>query len=192
MTQTPQPPASPHGPQPGAQPPQYPGTQIPPATPRKPWFKRWWVWAIAAVVLVGAVNAVGGGTTSDQNQPASAGTSGASETSTDSTTASTDSETSATVEEPTEPLTLDDGWTMDDSDGFAVYVEGYVTNNTDEAVTSYVQITFDALDADGANLGTCIDNTNTIDAGGRWKFKAICLDSSDEIAKVRFKDITGF
>lgn len=81
---------------------------------------------------------------------------------------------------------------MDDSDGFAVYVEGYVSNNTDKDITNYVQITFDALDADGANLDSCIDNTNTIDAGGKWKFKAVCLSNADEIAEVRFKDLTGF
>ena len=61
-----------------------------------------------------------------------------------------------------EKLTLDDGWAMDKSNQFAVYVTGYVTNNTDKAITNYVQITFDALDRQGANLGTCLANTNKL------------------------------
>ena len=89
-------------------------------------------------------------------------------------------------------LSLDDGWTMDKSNQFAVQVVGYVSNNTDKAITNYVQITFDALDKQGANLGTCLANTNTVDAGGKWKFKAMCSGEAKEISPVRFKEITGF
>ena len=46
--------------------------------------------------------------------------------------------------------------------------------------------------ATGANLGTCLANTNTIDAGGKWKFKALCSGDAKEVATVRFKEITGF
>lgn len=98
-----------------------------------------------------------------------------------------------TSEEPKkEKLTLDEGWTIDKSNQFAVYIEGYVSNNTDKEITNYVQITFDALDANKANLGTCLANTNTIDANGKWKFKAICTDAPEEIDTVRFKNISGF
>ncbi len=95
--------------------------------------------------------------------------------------------------EPTERLTLDEGWTVaTDEYGMFTTVTGYVSNNSDKAITNYVQITFDTLDANGANLGTCLANTNTIDANGKWKFEAACLDDADEIAEVRFKEITGF
>ena len=100
--------------------------------------------------------------------------------------------------EPAKPerkdrLSLDDGWTTGtDEYGMYTRVNGYVSNNSDKAITNYVQITFDTLDAQGANLGTCLANTNTIDANGKWKFEAMCLDDSSEIAEVRFKEISGF
>ena len=87
-------------------------------------------------------------------------------------------------------LTLDDGWKMDNSNQFMTQVTGTVSNNSDKPVNTYVQITFDALDASGANVGTCLANTNTIDANGKWKFKAGC--SGEGITKVRFKELSGF
>lgn len=95
--------------------------------------------------------------------------------------------------EPKERLTLDDGWeAVPDEFGYSTSVNGYVSNNSDKAITNYVQITFDTYDAAGANLGTCLANTNTIDANGKWKFEAMCFDTNDEIAEVKFKEITGF
>lgn len=109
-----------------------------------------------------------------------------------------DDEEAAAPAEPEAPatqdrLTLKDGWKVS-TDEYGVYkvVKGYVLNNSDEAITTYVQITFDTLDKNGANLGTCLANTNTIDANGKWKFEAACLDDAAEIDKVRFKEITGF
>lgn len=95
--------------------------------------------------------------------------------------------------EKKERLTLDEGWVTETDDyGMFTTVKGYVSNNSDKPITNYVQITFDTLDAAGANLGTCLANTNTIDANGKWKFEAMCLDDSSEIAQVRFKEISGF
>lgn len=65
-----------------------------------------------------------------------------------------------------------------------------VSNNTDKAINSYVQITFSALDASGANVGDCLANANTVDANGKWKFEAMC--SGNNIETARFKEITGF
>lgn len=172
------------------QPPVYHGAMATPAKPAKPWFKKWWVWLLIVIGVFAVAGALGG--SGDSVEQATQTTASTSTVATSEAAPSADETTEAPVEEPLADLTLDDGWTMDDSDGFAVYVQGYVSNNTDEAIDTYVQITFDALDADGNNLGTCIDNANTIDAGGKWKFKAICLDNTDEIAEVRFKDITGF
>ncbi len=158
---------------------QFPDAQ-PAAKPKKPLFKRWWFWALAVVLVIGIGSAMSQG---GSNRTAQAG---------QQTAGAAASESRSTQAAPKEKLTLDDGWTLDKSSKVAVYVNGYVTNNTDKAVTNYVQITFDALDAKGANLGTCFANTNTIDAGGKWKFKAICAISADEVAQVRFKEITGF
>lgn len=162
---------------PGQQPPSYPGdpgVAGTPATPKKPWFKKWWVWLLAVVVIGGIGQAMGQGGSSQTNSGQAAS-----------------SQSSSPVAAKAK-LTLDDGWTVDKSDGYVVYVNGYVSNNTDKAITNYVQITFDALDKQNANLGTCLANTNTIDANGKWKFKAICADQAKEIAQVRFKEITGF
>lgn len=173
----------------GQQPPPYPGTQQPAALakPKKPWFKKWWVWVLAVVVLIGVGNALGNGgsTTAAPPPEVTVGTSAP-------VPEASDTPAEPPASEEAEPLTLQKGWKIDKSDGFAVYVTGYVKNNTDQAITNYVQITFDALDGEGANLTTCMDNTNTIDANGKWKFKAMCLGEAKEIDKVRFKEITGF
>ena len=114
----------------------------------------------------------------------------------ESTEAEADEEPEAEPEpapEPQEPLTLDEGW-VTEMDEFGAYtvIKGQVSNNTDEAITNYVQITFDALDADGANIGTCLDNANTIDANGKWKFEAACIGITGDIDTIRFKEISGF
>ena len=90
----------------------------------------------------------------------------------------------------TPKLTLDDGWTFDNSNQYATFVDGYVSNNTAKAITNYVQITFNAYDTNGANVGDCLANTNTVDANGKWKFHAIC--SAAGAATVKFKEISGF
>ncbi len=169
--------------QPGPVPP-FPGAQPPaaPAKPKKPWFKKWWVWVLGVIVLIGAANALGGGGGSSQPAPAAPAPS-----------AGAGSQAPAPAAEPKkERLTLDEGWEIDRSNQFAVYVNGYVSNNTDKPIDTYVQITFDTLDKAGANLGTCLANTNTIDANGKWKFKAICTADAKEIETVRFKELTGF
>lgn len=180
MTNTPQ--------SPSQQPPTYPGAPgLAPTPSKKPWFKKWWVWVLAVLVLAGIGNSLNPGGSSQSAAPAGQ------QTSAQESDQSAPPETKAAEEaKPTEKLTLDEGWEMDQSDLYAVYVSGYVTNNTDKAITNYVQITFDALDAQGANLGTCLANTNTVDAGGKWKFKAICSGEAEDISQVRFKAITGF
>ncbi|MBK8462138.1 MAG: hypothetical protein IPL36_03570 [Nigerium sp.] len=152
-----------------------------PPKPKKPWFKKWWVW----LIIVIAVSVIGSALGGDKTAP-----SDARQTTTKPATDATQDDAPAPARK--EKLTLDDGWKIDKSNQFMVQVVGYVSNNTDKAITNYVQITFDALDAQGANLGTCLANTNTIDAGGKWKFKAMCTADVKEISEVRFKEITGF
>ena len=38
--------------------------------PKKPWFKKWWVWVIAAVLLIGGINAATGGNDQPAEKPA--------------------------------------------------------------------------------------------------------------------------
>ncbi len=88
-------------------------------------------------------------------------------------------------------LKLDDGWKVESESGISTVV-GTVSNTSDKAVTAIATISFDVLDSSSANIGTCIDTASTIDAGGKWKFKAMCTVEVTNDATVRFKDITGF
>ena len=47
-------------------------------------------------------------------------------------------------------------------------------------------------DSEGNIIGSCIDNQNNLDANGTWKFKAMCLESVDQIARYELKEITGY
>ncbi len=106
---------------------------------------------------------------------------------TDNNTQSTTQQTSSEVKPK---LTLNDGWSLDKSNPYITKVVGSVANNSDEAIKGYIQITFSALDASGANVGDCLANANTVDAHGTWKFEAMC--SGNNIATARFKDLSGF
>ncbi|PFG17245.1 hypothetical protein ATK74_1808 [Propionicimonas paludicola] len=88
-------------------------------------------------------------------------------------------------------LKLDDGWKVESDSGLSTVV-GTVSNTSDKAVTAIATITFDVLDASSANIGTCVDTASTIDAGGKWKFKAICTVEVTKDSTVRFKGIIGF
>lgn len=90
---------------------------------------------------------------------------------------------------PTERLVLEKGYKFT-TDDFSPMVKGTVTNNSDKPVKVAVMITFNAYDDSGANVGTCTDSTESIDANGKWKFKALC--DTDDVAKVKFKDLSGF
>ncbi|MFV0452823.1 MAG: hypothetical protein ACK5LS_11400, partial [Propioniciclava sp.] len=101
----------------GQQPPTYPGAAaaVAPAQP-KPWFKKWWVWLLIVIGVFAVAGALGGG--GDAADQAT------------QTTASSEPEPEPS-EEPKADLTLDDGWEKT-SDDFAVYITGYVSNNTDK------------------------------------------------------------
>lgn len=145
---------------------------------KKPIYKRVWFWVLAVI----AIGAIGAGMSDTQNQA-------------NETTKSADNSTSQTqAEQKTSDqkarLTLDDGWQIDKSNPYMTKVIGTVSNNSDKAISGYIQITFSALDADGANVGDCLANANTVDANGKWKFEAMC--SGQSIETVKFKEIAGF
>lgn len=81
-----------------------------------------------------------------------------------------------------------------EKDAFSWYFKGTVVNNKKKDL-SYCQIEINLYDADGALLGTAVDNVNNLKAGGKWKFKAMTLLTSDELAEVanwELGEITGF
>lgn len=70
------------------------------------------------------------------------------------------------------------------------YIEGEIKNNTDKTY-SYVQVTFNLYDVNGAQLGTAVDNINNLEPNGTWKYKAIGLVTED-VATYKFVEITGW
>lgn len=106
------------------------------------------------------------------------------------TTTKKDEKTGTT--QKVEKLELEDGHTgAPDEYNIGYYIEGYIKNNTDKDY-SYVQVTFTAYDSDGNTLGTCVDNNSGLEANGRWKFKAMCLENVDKIASYKLKEVTGY
>lgn len=92
-----------------------------------------------------------------------------------------------------ENLKLEENTVTNTSDeyGISYYIEGYIKNESDKAF-SYVQVTYTTYDKDGNTLGTCLDNNSGLEANGRWKFKAICVENVKEIASYKLTDITGY
>ena len=97
------------------------------------------------------------------------------------------------AEEPAEeqePYTVSEEQ-LDGSNQFATYITGKLTNNTDDAV-SYIQVEYNLYDAEGAQVGTALANTNNLQPGGVWKFEAIGTASPDEVASFELINVTGF
>lgn len=128
---------------------------------------------VVALVVIGAIGSMGGNGGANQ---APAG-----------------DETQTSEQQPaeqTEPYTISDEQ-LDTSNGFAVYINGTLTNNTENEV-SYIQVEYNLYDADGAQVGTALANTNNLKAGGTWKFEAVGTASPDEAASYERVDVTGF
>ncbi|MBM6675632.1 DUF3426 domain-containing protein [Olsenella uli] len=128
---------------------------------------------VVAIVVIGAIGSMGGKGGTDQ---APAGEE-----------AQTSEQQPA---EETEPYTISDEQ-LDTSNQFAVYINGTLTNNT-ENEASYIQVEYNLYDADGAQVGTALANTNNLKAGGTWKFEAVGTASPDEVASYELVDVTGF
>lgn len=92
--------------------------------------------------------------------------------------------------EQQEPYTVTDE-ALDGSNPYATYITGTLTNNTDNEV-SYIQVEYNLYDADGAQIGTALANTNNLQPGGTWKFEAIGTVAPDEVASFELIDVTGF
>lgn len=92
-----------------------------------------------------------------------------------------------------EDFTLQEGHTgSTDEYGFSYTVEGSIKNNTNKQY-SYVQVTFNLYDADGAQIGSALANINNLEANGLWKFKAIgSFGEGETVASYKLMEITGF
>lgn len=67
---------------------------------------------------------------------------------------------------------------------------GTIKNNTDQEL-DYAEINITIYDKDGAQIGTALDNTNNLKAGGTWKFEAISLDNISEFDHFEY-ELSGF
>lgn len=78
-----------------------------------------------------------------------------------------------------------------ESDDFATYVKGVLTNNG--GAKGYVQVLIPCYDKDGAKLGDALDNVNNIEANGKWKFKAMFIgDEKPAKCDVEKVEVSGF
>ena len=93
------------------------------------------------------------------------------------------------VKEATEKFTLVSDEMTTDSIG-SCYIEGTIQNNTDKNY-SYVQVTFNLYDKDGAQLGTAMDNINNLEPNATWKYKAMGL-TTEKVHSYKFVEITGW
>lgn len=102
-------------------------------------------------------------------------------------------ETSTTVKEKQEEFTLQDGHKgTTDKYGMSYTIEGTIKNNTDKQY-SYVQVTFNLYDSDGAQIGTALANINNLEANGLWKFKASgSFGDGKTVASYKLMEITGW
>lgn len=131
-----------------------------------------WLIVIIVILILGVVGAIVGGGESESDKKEEPKT--------------------GTTTEKKEKLTLEDGHSGSlDEYGAFYYIEGYVKNDSDKEY-NYVQIEFTSYDSEGNTLGTCVDNASGLEANGRWKFKASCLDDTKNIASYKLKEITGY
>lgn len=140
-----------------------------------------WFWIVIAVVILGIFAALGGGSKGGDEQKS--GSDKAASAPATSQAKEADKSAGKPAEKPAAKTTDEDqvkgdlallkGWKLK-KDEFSAHVTGYVRNNSDESINNYIQIEFNAYDASGSNTDTCLANTNTIDAHGKWKFDAIC------------------
>lgn len=137
-----------------------------------------WKIILIVVVVIGVIGAVGSGGKSDSKGSADA-------------PAQEQKQEEQEQEEPeSEPYTITDE-TLDTSNQFSAYITGTLTNNTDRDL-DYIQVEYVLYDADGAQIGTALANTNNLKAGGAWKFEAAAFEDGAEIASFELADVTGF
>ena len=168
----------------------------PEAKQKKPIFKKWWFWVIIVVVVVaiagGAAGSGNGGSNTAQPQDAVSADSAASS---ESGSANGDS-AAPSDSNADDSAQADSDYTITDEtfvdNGYGSYsITGTFTNATGREL-SYVQVTYRMLDADGAQIGTALANTNNLPDGSAWKFDAMYFDSDVAPASYKFVEVTYF
>lgn len=76
-----------------------------------------------------------------------------------------------------------------ENDSFTKYVAGTVKNNTGRKY-GYVQVEINLYDESGAQVGSTFANTNNLEPGGTWKFRAVVFEDNAKSFKVT--GVSGF
>lgn len=148
---------------------------------KKPFYKKWWFWILALVIIFAIYNAGKGDKATTTNNATSQNT---------AVTDTKDEAADAPAEEK-QDYELSDVEVVEESG--VKQVVGVLKNNTDKE-KSYIQISFPYKDADGNKLGTALDNVNNLGPEETWKFKAVILDTATEGIQVDTEnpEISGF
>lgn len=94
------------------------------------------------------------------------------------------------AEEPESEYTITDEAFADN--GYGSYsITGTFTNTSGKEL-SYVQVQYRLLDADGAQIGTALANTNNLPDGSPWKFEAIYFSTDSEPASFELAEVSSF
>ena len=78
---------------------------------------------------------------------------------------------------------------VDDLKGSNDYITGTLTNQSGEK-KGYVQVEINLLDKSGAVVGSALANVNNLEAGQKWKFKAVVFGVKYDSFEV--KNVSGF
>ncbi len=74
---------------------------------------------------------------------------------------------------------------------YSMTITGTFTNNTDKTM-SYVSLSYNLFDSDGAQIGTAYDNTSNLAAGGTWKFEALGIEALSNVSYYELVDVTCY
>lgn len=138
-------------------------------------FKKWWFWVIVILILSGIGSAM---KENDDKETNIETISAESE--------NTESENANLIDGKFE---LINGELNAVNENYSSYIIGSLKNTTSKTY-SYAQVTFNLYDADGAQIGTTLDNINNWEPGGLWKFKAIILEQ--DVASYKLVKVQAF
>ena len=138
-------------------------------------FKKWWFWVIVILILSG----IGSAMKKNDNKETNIETISAE-------SENTESENANLIDGKFE---LINGELNTVNENYSSYIIGSLKNTTSKTY-SYAQVTFNLYDADGAQIGTALDNINNWEPDGLWKFKAIILEQ--DVASYKLVKVEAF
>ena len=138
-------------------------------------FKKWWFWVIVILILSG----IGSAMKKNDNKETNIETISVE-------SENTESEDANLIDGKFE---LINGELNAVNENYSSYIIGSLKNTTSKTY-SYAQVTFNLYDADGAQIGTALDNINNWEPDGLWKFKAMIL--KQDVASYKLVKVQAF